>query len=238
MTLHCARRLWLVIVLAVTGLGGLQGVASDRAIRKAEARLAEMEVLFEELQSDPARAIPPEVLREARGLIVLREKRAGLIVGGRSGTGFALVKRDGRWSWPAFVRATEGSLGLQAGYQKATLVHVLMTDAAVGAFQTNRFRFGVGLRVTSGPRTMGDDAKTGAVGADVLVYASTGGVFGGVAVEGGNLGADDDLNEAYYGKTAEALLFGAPPSASASPPEGAGRFRAWLEKQTRGTPDK
>jgi lipid-binding SYLF domain-containing protein len=232
--LHCARALGLAVALMMAGVDEVQAGASDRAVRKAEAQLAEMEVLFEELQTDPARAIPAEILREARGLIVLRERRAGLIVGGRTGSGFVFVKRDNRWSWPVFVRATEGSLGLQAGFQKATLVHVLMTDAAVGAFQTNRFRFGVGLRVTSGPRTVGDDAKAGAVGADVLVYASTGGVFGGVAVEGGNLGADDDVNEAYYGKKAAELLFAPASGGTEAPPEGASRLRRWLERQTQG----
>ncbi|MCK6500442.1 MAG: lipid-binding SYLF domain-containing protein [Nitrospira sp.] len=228
----------MVWLFSVLGLAVVPVRGSERAVRKAEAQLAELEVLFDQLQADPERAIPSEILREARGLIVLREQRAGLILGGRTASGVAWVKQKGGWSWPAFVRATEGSLGLQAGWQRATVVHVLMTDSAVGAFQTNRFRFGVGLRVTSGPRTVGDDAKTGAVGADVLVYASTGGVFGGVAVEGGNLGADDDLNERYYGKKAESMLFGPPLPESEKPPEGAARFQAWLQKQTDGRPDR
>ena len=178
-------------------------MASSHAADRAESRLGELlvrsQVELESLQQTPGRAIPAEVLREAKGLVILRETRAGLIVGARRGTGVVLFKEDGKWTAPRFLSAREGSLGLQAGWQKATFFHLLMTEAAVAALRAENFRFGVGLRVTSGPRSVGDEAKTQSPGADILVYADTGGLFGGVALEGGSLLVDQKANRTYYG---------------------------------------
>lgn len=196
--------------------------AADRDRERWETRLAELGVYFEALQADPTRAVPSEILREARGLVVLRETKAGFVLGAKSGNGVALMSRGRDWTWPAFYRSREGGIGLQAGWQKATFVHILMTEAAVAAFRTNDFRFGIGLRVTSGPKTMGDEAKTQSLGADVLVYSDTGGLFGGLALEGSSVRPDARANREYYGRTAEVLLFGPPSGADA--PAGAAKI--------------
>ncbi len=174
------------------------------------------------MQADPARSIPSQVLAEARGLLIVRETKGGLILGARSGQAMASVRRDGTWSAPAFFRVREGSLGLQAGWQQATFFHVLMTEAAVSTLHSNRFQLGLGLRVTSGPRTVGDGIGTADALGDVLVYADTSGVFGGVAVEGGSLSPDEKLNEAWYGLPATEVLAG---RAAATDPE----VRRWVE---------
>ncbi len=210
--------------------------AADRNRERGETRLAELGVFFEALQADPTRAVPSEILREARGLVVLRETKAGFVLGAKSGTGVALMRRGEDWTWPAFYRSREGGIGLQAGWQKATFVHVLMTEVAVAAFRTNDFRFGIGLRVTSGPKTMGDEAKTQSLGADVLVYSDTGGLFGGLALEGSSVRPDVRANREYYGHTAEVLLFGPPSGADA--PAGAAKFLDLVRRAstTKSTP--
>ena len=180
---------------------------ADRALARAEAEIDRCGVFFEMLQADPGRQIPAEILREARGLVILRETRAGFIVGGREGSGVALVRQGTNWGAPAFVKAREGGVGLQAGWQHATVIQVLMTDEAVAALRTNRFRFGVGLRVTSGPRSIGDEAKTRSSGSDVLLYADTGGLFGGVAVEGGTLSPVERTNREAYGLGFDEILY-------------------------------
>ncbi len=210
---------WVSLWLFVAGLSGPGWPASLGASEAREARerqraelyLEELAVRFELLQYDPARRIPAEILREARGLVVVRETRAGFILGGKSGRGIVLVKDGPGWGAPAIYRSREGGLGLLAGWQNATFVQVLMSDAAIQAVRTNQFRFGVGLRVTSGPRTLGDEAKTSPLGADVLNYADTAGLYGGLAVEGGALSPDTDANEALYGVDAEEVLFGRRP---------------------------
>jgi len=220
---------WLLLCCLWT-----RGTARAAESGRLEQRLAAAAVNFEALQADPGRAIPPAILREARGLVILRETKAGLILGGKNGSGVALVKWTNGWSAPAFYRVREAGIGLQAGWQSATFVHVLMTEAAVSALRTNDFRFGVGLRITSGPRTVGDEAKTSSLGSDVLVYSDTGGLFGGLAVEGGVLKPDDSANRAYHGRVATEILFPAGP-APGSPP---GPISEMLRRYSRAEGDR
>lgn len=212
----------LLLLLALLPILLIPASASpERDRARAEEQLDRLAVHFEALQSDPARAVPAEILRDARGLVVLRETKAGFILGGKGGRGVMLLRQGGRWSAPALVRSREGGVGLQAGWQNATFVQVLMSQAAVDAVRTNQFRFGVGLRVTSGPRTMGDEAKTRSAGADVLLYVDSGGLYGGLAVEAGVLGPDDKANRDLYGMEAARVLF------AASPPPGDAALR-WI----------
>lgn len=223
----------VVCVLLWTWLGfGSATRAADRAKDRArgEDQILRAAFEFERLQADEARQIPAEILREAKGIAILRETRAGLILGGKGGNGIVTLKDGNSWRPPVVVTLREGSFGLQAGWQKATFFHLLMSDAAVGAFHTNEFKLGLGLRVTSGPRSVGDEAKIHSAGADVLVYADTGGLFGGLSVEGSLLKPDDRLNEGLYGRRAEAVLFGPVPAATA---QGRALISA-LEKATQG----
>lgn len=205
---------------------------ADRDRARAEARIERLGVFFEALQVDPARQVPAEILREARGLVILRETRAGLILGGREGDGLAFVRGTHGWGSPAFVKAREGGIGLQAGWQSATVVQVLMTDAAVAALRTNRFRFGVGLRVTSGPRTLGDEAKTKSSGSDILIYTDSGGLYGGLAVEGGSLSPVERANREYHGLEFDDVLFGRRPA----PTGAARRLVELIERYSREGP--
>ena len=210
----------------------LSVTAADRRLREAEALLERITVHFEALQADPERRIPPEILREAKGLFVVRETRAGLIFGGKGGAGVLLLKRPDGWGAPFIYRVREGGVGLQAGWQTATFAQLLMTDAAVAAVRTNRFRMGVGLRITSGPRSVGDEAKTRSPGSDVLVYTDAGGLFGGAALEGGTLTPDDRANAALYGPAAEPATGG---EATALTPSVAGKaLIALVERASRG----
>lgn len=218
--------------LALGILSGLAAHGAGGAPGRLEAQLVEMGGRLEALQADSVRSIPAGILGEARGLLILRETTAGLILGGRSGSGVALVRTNGQWSAPAFYRSRDASLGLQAGWQTATFFQVLMTEAALGALQSNRFRYGVGLRVTSGPRTLGDEAKARSIGSDVLVYADTGGFFGGFAFEGGTLSPDERANRKCYGMEAADVLFGRRPPAT--PGGGAGLVEL-LNRSTAGT---
>lgn len=195
---------WILAFGAVADVSG----AEDRRKARAETQLDRIAVYFEMLQSDPVGAIPPEILKDARALVIVRETRAGFVIGGKSGGGAMLVRGKDGWGAPALMRAQEGGVGLLAGWQSATFVQVLMSQTAVDAVRTNHFRFGVGVRVTSGPRSMGDEAKTRSAGSDVLIYSDTGGLYGGLAFEGGTLRPDARANRDLYGMEAEEVLFG------------------------------
>lgn len=112
---------WIRFGLALGFLGGMAADGAGGAPGRLESQLVELGARLEVLQADPARSIPAGILGEARGLLILRETTAGLILGGRSGSGVALIKTNGQWSAPAFYRSRDASVGLQAGWQKATI---------------------------------------------------------------------------------------------------------------------
>src|SRR5437773_9252357 len=109
----------------------LLGVASATlATDKAELdyRIRKLTAKFEAMQAKPDKAIPPETLLQAQGIILLDRTKAGFIFAYQGGAGVALVKQPGtdRWSPAAFVAANEGSLGFQVGGQQSFIVILLM----------------------------------------------------------------------------------------------------------------
>src|SRR5437763_1396848 len=54
--------------------------------------------------------IPAQLLRQAEGIVIIPKMiNAGLVIGGKRGSGVAMVKRsDGSWSNPVFVILTGG----------------------------------------------------------------------------------------------------------------------------------
>jgi lipid-binding SYLF domain-containing protein len=72
---------------------------------------------FEALQAKPDKCIPPELLQQAHGMILLDGTRAGLLFAYQHAGGIAMVKdpHTEQWSPVSFVGANEVSQGLQIG---------------------------------------------------------------------------------------------------------------------------
>lgn len=177
-----------------------------------DQRIKQLANHLEVMQVDETTRIPPAILRRAKGIILLREIRAGLIVGVRAGGGVALVRRGegSDWSVPAFMRTGEGSAGLQIGGQRQITAILIMNDEGMKVFTEPRFRIGVDAQAVAGPRGVGAEAR---VQPDVpmLVYGADEGLFAGVTVEGGFLMPDERANRAYYrdaDTTMRDILFG------------------------------
>lgn len=175
----------------------------DHGIRKLTGK-------FAALQAKPDKAIPAETLRQAQGIILLDRTKAGFIFAFQGGGGFAMVKhpKSGQWSAPAFLTATEASLGFQVGGQQSFVVILLMSTNATRLLTDGDIEFGGEARGTAG------DASAGVEGAlnkppSVLVYDDRKGLYGGAAIKGGALSVDDEANATYYDQyvTLEDLLF-------------------------------
>jgi lipid-binding SYLF domain-containing protein len=114
------------------------------------------------------------VLRQARAVMICpRVFRAGFLFGGQGGD-CVLVARDGNGSWssPAFYGMGSGSFGFQAGLQDSEVMMMILTDR--------------GLRA--------------AIGADIVGFTRSRGLFAGIALSGSILSTHSDWNRAYYGK--------------------------------------
>jgi len=211
-TLNRGRQ--LLGIVAVMALAMPAATHAQQSREEMDQRVRQLANHLELMQVDETTRIPPAVLRKAKGMILLREFRAGFVVGVRAGGGVALVRRGegASWSVPAFMRTGEGSAGLQIGGQRQITVILVMNDDGMKVFTEPRFRIGVDAQAVAGPREAGAEAR---LNPDIpmLVYGASEGLFAGATVEGGFLAPDDRANRAYYRDadvTMRDILFGDP----------------------------
>ncbi|MFT8242902.1 lipid-binding SYLF domain-containing protein [Roseomonas sp. BN140053] len=152
----------------------------------------------------------PNILRDAQdaarraraAMICPRVFRAGFLIGGQGGP-CVLVARDGAGSWsgPAFYGMGAGSIGLQIGIQDMQILMLIMTDRGLRAIMENQFKLGADASVAVATIGGGiNGSTTSAVGADVVAYARSRGLFLGIALEGSIFTRDAESNRNYYGR--------------------------------------
>lgn len=139
-----------------------------------------------------------DLMDEAKAILVIpRSVRGGFVVGGSSGRGVLIAKKEGGgWSEPVFFRIGSVSIGFQAGGEVSETVLAVMTDRGVRDLYSSTVKLGADLSIAAGP--IGGGAKVAT--ADVLAFSRSQGVYGGVSFEGGILKVKDDWNEAYFGE--------------------------------------
>lgn len=196
-----------VLIVAVIALG-LASVALPRgasALTEQEELVERTRITMESLRNfSDADALRPYI-KGARALVIIPEFiKAGFIVGGAHGEGVMIGRnlKTGAWRYPAFVSLSEGSLGLQIGAEASEIVMVVMTEKGTNALLTNGVKLGgeAGIALfTIGAGREG--STTTAVGADVVTFARSKGLFVGLSIEGAVLGQDQAANTAYHGKS-------------------------------------
>ncbi len=146
---------------------------------------------------------PRDMLRKARAVMICpRVVKAGFFAGGEGG-GCVLLSRSGNgtWSYPAFYGMGSGSFGFQFGVQDAQLILMILTDKGVDAVLDSQFKFGANASVAVlawGAEIQG--STTAAIGADIVAFAMSRGLFGGVALEGSIMSTRTEWNQGYYGQ--------------------------------------
>lgn len=172
----------------------------------SQERLDNAVEVLGEITNIPEEGIPPSLLRNAKGLIIIPHMvKAGFIVGANRGKGIMVHRLPGGgWSNPAFCTITGGSVGLQIGGQATDLVMVVNSEKGFQALLSDNFKFGGNASVAAGPVGRDASAATDAkLKADIYSYSRSKGVFAGVSLEGAGLTSDDDANTAFYGKPAD-----------------------------------
>jgi lipid-binding SYLF domain-containing protein len=172
------------------------------ANREHETLEASCEVL-DALVMIPARGIPPALLKDAKGVAIFPGVlKAGLVIGGRFGRG-VLSSRDvnGCWSRPIFVTITGGGVGWQVGVQSTDLVLIFKTKTSLDRILKckGKITLGADIGVAAGPVGRQAEAATDAqLGAEILSYSRSRGLFVGLSVEGAALMLDASATDAYY----------------------------------------
>lgn len=193
------------ILLAAVALAVLPWFAPRPAHAQSEEQtlvdrstLALQEMVNQTLSQDPRRA-----LENSRAVMICpRVFKAGFIFGGEGGSCVLLARAgNGTWSYPAFYGMGSGSIGFQAGIQDAEVVMMIMTEKGLRALLDSQFKLGADASLaiaTIGAGVQG--ATTGALGADIVAFSQTRGLFGGVSIDGGLMAQRSERNRAYYGR--------------------------------------
>ena len=143
------------------------------------------------------------MLRRARGVMICpRVFKAGFFFGGEGGACVLLARAgNGTWSYPAFYGMGSGSFGLQIGIQDSQFIMMIMTEKGLHAVLDSQFKFGADASIaiaTIGAGVQG--STTGALGADIIAFSQSRGLYGGISIEGSLMGQRSEWNRAYYGR--------------------------------------
>jgi lipid-binding SYLF domain-containing protein len=146
---------------------------------------------------------PKDLLRRAKAVMICpRIFKAGFFFGGEGGNCVLLARAgNGTWSYPAFYQIGSGSFGFQFGIEDSELMMMIMTEHGLNAVLDSQIKLGAnaGIAVATFGAGIGG-ATTTAVGADIVAFAASRGLFGGVALEGSVMASQTPWNQSYYGQ--------------------------------------
>lgn len=190
-----ARRFFIVTIFFTVCLA-----AVSRAHADMQEDVDRAVSIIERFQEIPESAIPPAVLRDAKGLAILTVTKAGFIVSGRGGTGVVVARTETGWSGPSAIGTGGLGVGFQAGVQVSEYVIILNTQEAVNAFSKgSNVTLGGNLSAAIGP--IGRSAEASVLPqAAIYTYSRSQGIFAGVSLEGTVIATRYEANEEYYGK--------------------------------------
>jgi len=155
-----------------------------------------------DLQRDKAFGNARQLLQQARAvLIVPRLFKGGFIVGGEGGTGVLLAHGPGNtWSDPAFYAIGSASFGLQAGLEQSETVLFVMTQRGLDALLRDQFKIGAQAGIAVANLGSGVEGAANPGGIDIVVWSSSSGIYGGIALNGSIVRPQAADNRAYYGR--------------------------------------
>ncbi|KAF2476032.1 DUF500-domain-containing protein [Lindgomyces ingoldianus] len=147
--------------------------------------------------------IPPEVIKDAKGLAIFTTMRTGLWVSGAGGSGVLVGrKEDGTWSSPSGILLHTAGLGFLVGVDIYDCVVVINTQKALDAFSSVRCTLGGEISAVAGPVGVGGVLETEVHKrqAPVFTYLKSRGFYAGVQVDGTIIIERTDENERFYGE--------------------------------------
>jgi len=196
-------------------------------------RLDETAAVFSEIMATPDKAIPQDLLEKAHCIVIVPGlKKGAFIVGGKYGKGYlsCRTKASDGWSAPGTVRIEGGSIGFQIGGSETDVIMLVINERGADRLLSSKFTLGGEGEVAAGPVGRSATAQTDAtLGAEILSWSRSRGVFAGISLQGATLREDLDDNETLYGsklKNRDIVTRGV------APPEGAAKLLALLNKHS------
>lgn len=187
----------LFFATAVTGGLAASGLTRTTVIEHLDT----CEAILQDIQGNVKTAIPADILRRAKGIVIVNQFQAGFIFGVKDGYAVALVRRpNGKWSVPAFLKAGELSVGLQAGGKSINAVYVLMDDATARLLFKAKMNLGAEAKVVAGIRAAESEKMTQSLSKEpnVYAYSTSEGFYLGAALKTGYMSPNDESNRLFY----------------------------------------
>jgi lipid-binding SYLF domain-containing protein len=173
----------------------------DRLSPPPAETLAAATTVLAELSRIPAKGIPPALLADAKGVVVIpRVVKAGFVVAGSGGHGVVLARGADGWADPVFVNFGGGSVGFQAGVEATDVVLVFRDRKSLDRVVEGKGKLTLGADagVAAGPVGRQATAATDVpLRAEVLSYSRSRGLFAGVALDGSVIRPDPATNAEY-----------------------------------------
>jgi lipid-binding SYLF domain-containing protein len=192
------------LLLAVSLLANLppQITAGQSQDKNPELEKVQDAILVcQDVIGNPNEGIPNSLLRNAQAIVIIPGVvKAGYIIGGQYGKGVLVVRHDkGVWSYPVFVKLTGGSIGFQAGAEKADIILVFKDKKSVQTIAKGKFTLGADASIAAGPVGAGASASTDIrFESEIYSYSKAKGLFGGVSLKGADLQIDKDADAKFY----------------------------------------
>jgi lipid-binding SYLF domain-containing protein len=182
-------------ILAVLALAAAPAEAKSKR-EKAENLVAKAAETTQYFSTDSAFEPLWELADDAKAMVVIpRQLRGGFIFGGAGGNAVMVARNeDGSWSQPTFFTVGSFSFGFQAGAEASEIVLLVMTQRGMEHLLSTSVKLGGDISIAAGPIGAGAKAQT----TDILAFARSRGLYGGVSLEGAVLKTRGDWNAAYY----------------------------------------
>ena len=202
------RGAWLLpYVVSLSGaLVMFQAVPASGNDKQEATQIMEKSCMtFDNFMNDENMKEFRNLLKKAKAVVIAPELLKGaFVVGASGGNAVALVRdeKTGGWSQPVFYTIGGASFGLQIGGQSSEVILLAMTERGVTSLMGNSFKLGADAGVAAGPVGIGAQAASANLSADILSFARSKGLYGGISLDGAVVAVRAGLNEAYYGEKA------------------------------------
>ncbi len=176
--------------------------SADAATGEEQATVDHAVGTLQDLRHDKEFGNARDLLHRARAVLIApRIFKAGFFFGGEGGRALMMARDASGWSNPAFYTVGSASFGLQIGAQESEMIMFIMTDRALQALMRNNFKIGAnaGIAVATLGSTV-EGATTTNAGADIVVWASSSGIYAGISLDGTVIEPNVDANSNFYGR--------------------------------------
>ena len=192
-----------VATAALALLALLQAGCSANSPGEQQSLVDRSALTIQDMMSQSVSQDPKKLLQRAKAVMICpRIFKAGFFFGGEGGNCVLLARSgNGTWSYPAFYTIGSGSFGFQFGIEDNQLLMMIMTEHGLNAVLDSQVKLGANAGIAIATLGAGiQGSTTMAVGADIVAFVASRGLFGGVALEGSLMSAQTQWNQSYYGK--------------------------------------